>query len=587
MKTILTVVLVCLLAVIGCGQTAYHFATGGNDSNPGTVTSPKLTLAWFQTNARTGDVGLFNGGNTFTGGFNTPAPGVTLMSYGTGRAIFTHTGDVVTIDESDTTLVNLQITSTSGSAIHFATGTSNYTTVLDCLLTGSGVNGLNSTGNALETDTANVVTGWQNKVRDTTSTANTSDGFGIRSGLTLHLKRFIASNNGDDGISAHQNGQMYAEEGTIFGNEDGAHHVPNQGLSVLDRLLIYGNVGGDCFNFTPVSYRSSQILIINSILALNPTGAVVNDACIRHGDDVANLSGPLRVYNSYLLNTNTTANRTFCIYASGAHSGTIYVANNVMVTTDQTNAHITDFRVDAINGPFIGFWDYNRYLSTTNPAEPFRYLAGEFSSFAEWQTGSGYDTNSLSLTRGADPDAALGVTDYDNVTDPTNVRPLTGSPLINRGTWRDDGMSRDDYTGQEATTRNIGPYATAYSPYVRPRFAPNASPIMGIAKLSRAVGIATSPTYVPLDISPGAEQVRRDGGGQRVVVMSSTRDLLIKVKLEVDDGQRPVMKAFAVQEQGAAYWGFPGSMFELQAPGRVTGVEIAGSKQATVVVSVY
>lgn len=587
MKTLLTVVLVCVLAVIGCGQTAYHFATGGNDSNPGTVTSPKLTLAWFQTNARAGDVGLFNGGNTFTGGFNTPAPGLTLMSYGTGRAIFTHSGDTVTVDQSDTTLVNLQITSTSGSSIHVPVGTVNNTTVIDCLLTGSGVNGFNTSANVSETDTTDLLTGWQNKVRDTTSTAHTSDGYGIRSGFTLHLKRFVASNCGDDGISAHQNGQMYAEEGTLFGNEDGAHHVANQGLSVLERLLIYGNSGGDCFNFTPVSWRSSEMRVLNCILALNPTGAVLNDACVRHGDDASNLSGVLRLYNNYMLNPNTTANRTFCIYASGAHSGTIYAANNVMVTTDQTNAHIMDFRVDAVNGPFIGAWDYNRYLSTTNPAEPFRYLSGEFSSFTEWQAGSGYDTNSASITRGADPDAALGVTDYDDVTDPTNILPLAGSPLINSGTWRDDGMTRVDYTGQEAATRNIGPYATAYSPYVRPRFAPNASPIMGIARLSRAVGIATSPTYVSLDVSPGAEQIRRTGGGQRVVIMSSTRDLLVKVKLETNDGQRPAMQSFGVQEGGTAYWGFSNSMFELHAPGLITGLEIAGNKQATVVVSVY
>lgn len=86
MRNILTVAAI-VLSTTATAQRTYYFASSGNDANTGTLSSPYRTIA--KANSLTtvsGDVLAFNGGETFTGELRINSNGVTVTSYGSGKA---------------------------------------------------------------------------------------------------------------------------------------------------------------------------------------------------------------------------------------------------------------------------------------------------------------------------------------------------------------------------------------------------------------------------------------------------------------------------------------------------------------------
>lgn len=130
----------------------YYIAASGNDSNPGTLASPWLTIGKVSANTMlTGDVYHFNGGDTFTDATLTLNSGsVRVTSYGTGLATISlsaATGCTVT-DRSNIIIDSLIFVGTAGTtqagiSIN-CTGTNKISniTVSNCVVSGFAGNGI-------------------------------------------------------------------------------------------------------------------------------------------------------------------------------------------------------------------------------------------------------------------------------------------------------------------------------------------------------------------------------------------------------------------------------------------------------------
>jgi hypothetical protein len=196
-------------------------------------------------------------------------------------------------------------------------------------------------------------------------------------------------------------------------------------------------------------YPSSTVEVYNnSIYGLEHGTTIPMSTTVIYGIVLSGGSQGNFYFNSVNINEDEFPS-SVCFYSHPTGTGAVELKNNIFANFS-LDGSISKYCI-YISGGTTSL-DYNDYYISTGINNNVGYLNGNYLTLTDWQTGTNFDTHTIS----ADP----------LFTTPTNLLPLLGSPVIGVG-MPISGITTDIVgTMRSLTTPTIGAYEVASVPIV-------------------------------------------------------------------------------------------------------------------------
>jgi hypothetical protein len=386
----------------------YYFATAGNDAaGTNSQATPWQTIS--KANGLTlapGDSLLFKGGDTFSGTL-TPSSGVTVASYGTGRATITRNGDNaialnvvddVTINNLTLTTTDTGNTGTSGITIGFTGACSNILIINNVISSAKNAGIQLSAESSLCEISANTING-------------TGDSGIIAEGSTHDINFNTISNTGTNAALTYGKHGIYHK---CYGTgRDSCARVSNNTISAFNDgsgisirrewTRCYNNTIVETTGSSPISFFQAGTATGTVFIYKNTiTGVTSGNAGIYIGAADTTAGATVTTADFVIVNNTIVCNGADVGLDLSAEAGgstyrmpvNIVVKNNLITGT--FNFAINAFQ-PATGKTFTG--DYNNWFRTgggISTGNYFRWntVAGTFAAF---KTASGGAANSKTL----------------------------------------------------------------------------------------------------------------------------------------------------------------------------------------------